>query len=203
MHASQKVSHFLKYLVLTLAFVVLCSLQPKRPCGGSDVVRLRAYQRNYGKLQPLHLTVRPGHVLTSCRHFCTDEGVCRPIKFEQRRLRFLEKFCGEQRVALSGPALLFLKPTRFTLQCSKTANSFEALSQGPIWLDVHRVRMMSGTDSPTAVSQHTRASQVRAKALAISGKVLWRTACCAERPGSAVSQAFALYAAVFENRELF
>jgi len=158
MHASHKVNHFLKYLVLTFAFVVLCSLQPKRPCGGSDVVRLRAYQRNYGKLQPLHLTVRPGHVLTSCRHFCTDEGVCRPIKFEQRRLRFLEKFCGEQRVALSGPALLFLKPSRFTLQCSKTANSFEVLSQGPIWLDVHRVRMMSGTDSPTAVSQHTRAS---------------------------------------------
>ncbi|KAK4531822.1 hypothetical protein CCYA_CCYA09G2679 [Cyanidiococcus yangmingshanensis] len=138
---------WLRCCLWTLFYLVLCYLQPKQLCSWGDRLGYQVAQRSYRSHQLLQVSVRPGHVLTSCERICTSDGRCGPTVFKLRRLRWLESFCGEERVALANLGLRFREAKSLTLYCSQEARSMQSLAKSPIWVDVHASALRNQTNN--------------------------------------------------------
>lgn len=149
-HRSQKeMSLWLRYFLWSCFYLLICYLQPRQPCNLNKTPRSQALLRSYRPRQQLLVSVRPGHILSSCDHFCSSFGSCEPMTLKPRRLRWLERFCGEERVALTSLRLRFRAAEAFTLYCPAEANSLQSLMMSPIWLDTHVVKIRNETMDPS------------------------------------------------------
>eukprot|EP00166_Cyanidium_caldarium_P001048 ctg_1472.g347 len=157
-------------VVLSIGFAVLALRQPLSSCQVEAWQWRRPAHRRYHAEQRLHLSVRSASSCWRAWTACNgpDAAVCNEAV---RRMRWLERYCGERRTAVTALPLWFGRSVRLRLPPQWATTDTVPLSEVQWWLDVEPVQVRISTAAFGARNEADAAPGV----LPWSMRVLYRT----------------------------